>query len=111
MEAKNISYMAIPGLQKQVLTLEQIADVVCETLGITMDDLMSRQRNQVYNILPRTIFCVLARERTPASLIAIGNFLGRNHASVINMLKNHANYMETNWYLYVKMYLKCNAAI
>lgn len=82
----------IVGLIDQQMMLEDYWNTVVETNSITK----TRERR---NVIFRQAFFVAAREFSNLSLSAIGNILGKNHATVLHAIKNH----EMN-YRYDKIY-------
>jgi len=70
------------------MKLEQIRDVVETVTGL---DLMDHRRNRQL-VEARALFYFLARKNTNSSLMKIGDFLNKNHATVMNAL-NKWDYM------------------
>lgn len=65
------------------ITLGEILLGVSDKWGISLNDILSRRRNQLY-MPPRFEFCYLARKQTTKSFPTIGTFLGgRDHTTAM----------------------------
>ena len=76
------------GEPRPAPTSERIRDIqqaACDYFGLTVEDLVSRSRMRRVS-RPRMIAMALARNRLGASLQAIGDAFGRDHATVSNAL-------------------------
>ena len=81
----------VPGISPLV-TLQAI---VCNDLLVERTELLSRMRNaHVY--YAREIFCFIAKTRMGRSYPAIGRFLGRDHSSVLNAVRNGEEKIKTD---------------
>ena len=69
------------------LTPDGIAELICETYGITPSDLISHSRKQ--NItFGRHVFCYLVYKYLSYSMSAIGKYLGgRDHTTILNSIR------------------------
>jgi chromosomal replication initiator protein len=71
----------------RVVRLPDIERVVCETFGVTVEDLRSSRRSRDL-AEPRMLAMFLARRHTRAAYAEIGRYFGgRNHATVISAEK------------------------
>ena len=68
------------------ITLERIRDRVCEVFGVSADEIASKSRLQIH-VRARHALCVVARRLTPVSLVAIGDFINRDHTTIIHAVK------------------------
>ena len=72
------------------MTIERVQDLVCETFGVSRDELLSPNRTARL-AWPRQVAMYLAREHTGATLPAIGrSFGGRNHTTVMHACRRTA---------------------
>lgn len=62
--------------------LELLSECVGDYYGVTKEQIVSRSRLRDF-VIPRQIFCFLARKYTTSTLKEIGSFIFRDHASVI----------------------------
>ena len=71
----------------RVVRLPDIERVVCDTFGVTVEDLRSSRRSREL-VEPRMLAMFLARRHTRAAYAEIGRYFGgRNHATVISAEK------------------------
>lgn len=82
--AKDVLQSRINNTKTQVITIETIQNLVCQTYGVRYDDLIGKKRPQ--NIaFPRQIAMYLCRELTENSLPKIGeHFGGRDHSTILH---------------------------
>ena len=79
----------------RVVRLPDIERVVCETFGVTVDDLRSNRRTRGLSE-PRMLAMFLARRHTRAAYSEIGRYFGgRNHATVISAEKKIQSALES----------------
>ena len=79
-----------PELRPRSRTVREIQESICETFGISMDDLLSSSRAGTV-AWPRQVAMYLARELTDQTLPAIGRAFGnRNHTTVMHACKRTA---------------------
>ena len=77
-------------------TPENIMRLVCDRYGISMEDFLSRKRNQEI-AYPRKIAMYLVREMTDISLSSIGEaFGGRDHTTVLHAWRTISEDMASN---------------
>lgn len=70
--------------------------LVCDRYGISMEDFLSRKRNQEI-AYPRKIAMYLVREMTDISLSSIGEaFGGRDHTTVLHAWRTISEDMASN---------------
>lgn len=85
-----------PELASPPSSVDQIQQRICETFGISMDQLLSTSRAQPV-AWPRQLAMYLARELTDATLPAIGRaFGGRNHTTVLHACRRTAERMAAD---------------
>ena len=76
-----------PGFGLREITVESVQEIVCESFGLTRDELVSASRTARV-AWPRHVAMYLAREHTQDSLPAIGQaFGGRNHTTVLHAVR------------------------
>lgn len=79
----------------RVVRLPDIERVVCETFGVTVEDLRSNRRTRGLSE-PRMLAMFLARRHTRAAYSEIGRYFGgRNHATVISAEKKIQSALES----------------
>jgi chromosomal replication initiator protein len=83
-------------VHRKEISIDNIKDVVCETLGISRDNFNSTRRTREI-AQARQIAMFLAKKHTKAPLTAIGSAIGgKNHATVLHSCKQVANLAETD---------------
>ncbi len=65
------------------ITPQHILDVVCEHLNIKPEEIKSKKRNEEI-VIPRQIVMYLCSEYTDYSSTKIGEFLGKDHSTVLH---------------------------
>lgn len=65
------------------ITPQHILDVVCEHLSVKPEDIKSKKRNEDI-VIPRQIVMYLCSEYTDYSSTKIGEFLGKDHSTVLH---------------------------
>ena len=65
------------------ITPQHILDVVCEHLNVKPEDIKSKKRNEDI-VIPRQIVMYLCSEYTDYSSTKIGEFLGKDHSTVLH---------------------------
>lgn len=68
---------------KEKRKLNDLIRVVCDEFSVTQEQLMGKFRTADI-VLPRQVYCYVARNNTNASLMDIGGSINRNHATIIN---------------------------
>ena len=85
-----------PGTQPRRHSVEDIQQRICETFGVSMDQLLSTSRAAPV-AWPRQVAMYLSRELTDQTLPAIGRaFGGRNHTTVIHACRRTAERMAND---------------
>jgi chromosomal replication initiator protein len=85
-----------PGTRRRQRSVEDIQLRICESFGVSMDDLLSSSRAAPVT-WPRQVAMYLARELTDQTLPAIGRaFGGRNHTTVMHACRRTAERMATD---------------
>ncbi len=80
----------------RVVRLPDIERVVCETFGVTVEDLRSARRTRTISE-PRMLAMFLARRHTRAAYAEIGAYFGgRNHATVMSAEKKVQSSLDKN---------------
>ena len=90
-------------LEGDVVSLNQIADVVSEVSKIEKELIIGTSRKRHF-VLPRHIFCHLSRKYTKVTLQNIGYFLNKNHDTVLNADNTVKNLLETKDVEVTKMF-------
>ncbi len=93
-----INYFAIPGITpRQNADIKDIGKVVCEVFGIDyqnwLDNTMSHKRKFAE---PRHAFFYFVKKYTKKSLSQIGALLNKDHATVLNSIKNINNQLQVD---------------
>jgi chromosomal replication initiator protein len=85
-----------PALRPRHRSVEEIQERICQTFGLSMDQLLSSSRAAPV-AWPRQIAMYLARELTDQTLPAIGRaFGGRNHTTVMHACRRAAERIATD---------------
>jgi chromosomal replication initiator protein len=85
-----------PGTRRRQRSVEDIQRRICESFGVSMDQLLSSSRAAPV-AWPRQVAMYLARELTDQTLPAIGRaFGGRNHTTVMHACRRTAERMATD---------------
>ncbi|MBI1859687.1 MAG: ATP-binding protein [Deltaproteobacteria bacterium] len=79
--------------KKEAITLDEIVGLVEHTFGVGRDDLLSKSRMSSVN-WARQVAMYLARVFTHLSMESIGNYFGRDHATVVHAYQRVADGME-----------------
>jgi chromosomal replication initiator protein len=83
-------------VHRKEISIDNIKDVVCETLGISHENFNSTRRTREI-AQARQMAMYLAKKHTKAPLTAIGAAIGgKNHATVLHACKQVANLTETD---------------
>lgn len=86
------NYFAAPGVFNSA---DQIIDLICESYGISQDDLKSQNRKKEL-VFARHLSMYLLRKKAKLSLREVGLMLGRDHTTVVNAIDRVNEYLETN---------------
>jgi chromosomal replication initiator protein len=85
-----------PSTRPRPRSVEDIQQRICESFGVSMDELLSTSRAAPV-AWPRQVAMYLARELTDQTLPAIGRaFGGRNHTTVLHACRRTAERMATD---------------
>ena len=83
----SVAREALVNLERDCMRIVRLADVeqaVCQTFGLTMEDLRSDKRTRTAT-QPRMLAMYLARRLTGTAYAEIGQFFGgRNHSTVVS---------------------------
>lgn len=74
---------------------EFITEQVCREYGVTLAALRSRDRHEPLVIARQMCFALL-RHHTGVGLVLLGEYLGRDHGTVLHALRAVAARLETN---------------
>jgi len=78
------------------LDFDQIADEVCKTTKVSMDQIKSESRKKEI-VQARQLICFCAKRFTPLNLRQIGERLGhRDHTTVISSINRLSGLIESN---------------
>lgn len=69
-----------------------IVDVLCRVCGVSKPQMLGTMRDK-YMVLHRAAICVIAREQGH-SFPQIGRVIGRDHSSVVHLVKRYGGKME-----------------
>jgi chromosomal replication initiator protein len=73
------------------MTINYIIKTTCEKWGITEDELLGKDRLNIY-VLARREVSIILRKNMKLSYKSIGKILGnRNHTTIINYLKSDSD--------------------
>lgn len=81
------------------MTACEITDIVCNVLGVPVDDVRQKTRKDRADrvVFARFAAISLCRSKTTLTLNAIAEFFGlKNHATVINSVDACSNMVDTN---------------
>ena len=82
-----------------LLTVVDIKNLIDKVFDV---DIASKSRHREQYVYPRAIYAHLCKEYTNASLEAIGAYIGRNHATMINSKRTFDDLVNNN-YIFSKM--------
>ena len=77
------------------ITPQHIMDVVCEHLNVRPEDIKSKKRNEDI-VVPRQIVMYLCSKYTDFSSTKIGEFLGKDHSTVLHGVSKLQDDMEND---------------
>jgi len=84
---KNVCIRKLPGdIHKYITDLRKILENVSDKTGISVEDLKSKWRKREV-VDARFLYYRLAKECTKESLMRIGEYINRDHATVMSGLK------------------------
>ena len=86
--------MILP-LKQKLQTAEAVTDAVCDTWGVTLDEIKGGSREQPL-AFARQVAMTLCREVAEMSFPEIGKHFGRSHATAIHSIKNVTKHSQTN---------------
>ena len=91
---------------KHVVTINDIAKVVCSVYRVTMLELRSESRIKRL-VEPRKMFCFLSKYYRSSTCIETAKILNRDHTSVLWGIKAVKNLLETDDTFTVEKFKKC----
>ena len=77
------------SMTEEVITLRMVMQAMFETYGVTQRQLRNRRRNSG-SVESRAMFCKLASEFTNCSLTKIGQYIDRDHTTVLYLVNTKA---------------------
>ena len=93
-QQKERNYWAFPGMTKPKTSKDIIIDSVCNRLGVTKDEIMSRRRFK-HIVEARQIAMYVIHKRISCTLDEIGRvFNGLDHSTVLYSIKTVSNFIE-----------------
>lgn len=93
-----ISPYIFPGLNcSHLLTTENIIDVICKTVGVSVEQMKSKSRRKDH-LMARYYYCYIQRmfiqTKTHKEIGKL--FSGRDHSSIVNAINSFSNMLETD---------------
>lgn len=70
----------------EIATLKDVVEAIEEELGIGMRELRAQRRNKDF-VFGRHLYVRLAMDYTAKSTVQIGNFIDRDHTSILHLYK------------------------
>ena len=98
-------FIGINYNDKSFTTLENILTAVCILTGSNEAEIRSKSRKREY-IIPRQIFCYAARKLTKMKYNEIGEFIGRDHSSIIHSCRESEKHIENNDKIFMEYFNK-----
>ena len=92
--ALNISYMAIPGVDR-IFSCHRLIEIVCKKTGIDIKDLKGKSRKREIVEARQLAFYIL-KKNTRLPFAVIGGMLNRDHTTVIHSIKVVTALKETD---------------
>ena len=86
--------MILP-LKNKLQTAEAVTDAVCDTWGVTLDEIKGSSREQPL-AFARQVAMTLCREVAEMSFPEIGRHFNRSHATAIHSVKSVTKHSHTN---------------
>ena len=80
----------------RMATLSEILESATLCFGVTVEDMVGRSKREDV-LFARHAFCLAARMLTPATVVAIGTVLNRDHATVLHSCKVADALIETGY--------------
>lgn len=78
----------------ELVSKEEILDICLEQTGFTRDQIFGQNRNR-YLVLTRQVFCYVCRNIVGFKVTDIGDFLGKDHTTVIHSCRKMESYFFT----------------
>lgn len=83
--------MIYPGQRTRA---EAVLQQVAQAYGVAVADIRARARD-AYIVQARAVAVYLVRQHVELSTMALGEFLDRDHTTIMNALKKAPRYLET----------------
>ena len=83
-------------IRKSDYTLNNILSIVAQLTDVLQQDILGRSR-ETEIINARHLFCYISYIHNRYSLKKIGEFLNRDHSTVINSIKQYQNYLDCGY--------------
>lgn len=90
-----MNYFAIPGLPSPKKEKENVLNSVCKVFGVTAEDIKSETRIRKVVDARRALIYILCSQRR-FTLVEIGKFVNRGHATTIYHNREAVNMIETD---------------
>jgi chromosomal replication initiation ATPase DnaA len=91
-------------------SLDELAAIVCETALIKVDDLKGKCQEQTF-VIPRQIFCWFSMYWLNNQLVTTGNFINRDHTTVMASKKRVDDMLDTNDNIYCELMERVKARL
>ena len=83
-------------ITEKTIIFERVINTTCSFFDLKVEDVIGKRRHQQL-IIARCIIANILREQYSYTLKSIGLLLGRrDHSTVVNYAKRHADFMFTN---------------
>ena len=111
---KDISYWAVPGVDREKLTrvkvvatkrfCEELLMRCCEVFDVPFDEVKSKKREKSM-VFARQAFCYLAKKEK-YTLGNIGKLINRDHSTVLYSIKQVECYIQSNDKVFLRKFGK-----
>ena len=93
-------------ISDKTIIFERVTNAVCSTLGLTLEELVSRRRYR-HLVVARAMLSNILRSKYMYTLSSIGVLLGdRDHSTILHCIDIHNNLIYTNAENYRVLYSK-----
>lgn len=90
-----------------MVNLSNVLEAVVFVSGVPGEKILGKRRDKEI-ASARHIFCYMSRTHTNCSLLGIGEFLDKDHTTVINSIKVVNDMIDTDYEVFVDMVNECN---
>jgi len=77
-----------------ILSRADILKAVAEEYELTPEDLINNKTRAPEYAIPRHVYAYLCRELTDFKLVKIGDYINKNHATIIHSVKSMHDYIR-----------------